>query len=140
MIQIVPIAKTLLAGRRIFLAQSDAVVATRTVAAITGAGGAVSGPYATAAEGLAGFASLGRTADAAVVDLQLRDAGACRIADVLRRSGVPIVFLRNGSAEVPARFRTCPVLTRPTTDHQLVQTLARLLDPAAMIVEARASA
>lgn len=140
MIQRMPIAKTLLSGRRILVAQGDPALADRTASAIAGAGGRVVGPYVRVADCMAYLAGPDGRVDAAAIDLQLRDDGAYRVADRLRRSGVPLLFVRSGFVEVTARFRTCPVLTRPITDHQLVQTLVRLLDPAALIVEARASA
>lgn len=140
MVRAMPIAKTLLAGRRILLMQGDAAVAAQSARAIVGAGGVAIGPHATVTEWLAALGDRASDIDAAVIDLQLGGGAAYRGADTLRRSGVPVVFLRSGMGEVPARFRTFPILMKPATDYQLVQTLARLLDPAALIVEARASA
>jgi DNA-binding response OmpR family regulator len=106
------------AGRRVLLAEDEAVIALDIGDALRRAGYEMVGPAATAgeAERLAREEPL----DAAVLDIGLRDGTAVAVADALAGRGVAFVFLTGYAAEtVPARFRGRPVLGKPVAVERL---------------------
>lgn len=68
--------------------------------------------------------------DAAMLDLNLDGRKSYRVAGALAARGVPFVFSTGYSGEsIDDGYRDRPVLGKPYTDNELVETLTRLFRP-----------
>jgi CheY-like chemotaxis protein len=104
-------------GLRILVVEDEALVAVMIEDMLVDLGARVIGPAATLAEGLALAAA--EALDAAVLDVNVRGQPITPLADILRRSGVPIVFA-TGYGEAPAGpHEKAPVLEKPYTRDDL---------------------
>jgi GAF domain-containing protein len=116
-------------GRRILLAEDEALVALDLAATIAAKGGTVLGPFVSVADALATLSS-GRV-DAAVVDLDLRGEQCIALMDALDRTGIPFLICSGyGAISVPSLFKDRPFIAKPFFADELIRALQRLLPPA----------
>ncbi len=116
-------------GRRILLAEDEALVGLDLAATITAAGGTVVGPFASVADALAALPS--GQIDGAVVDLNLRGERGIALMEALDRAGIPFVICSGYSAiSVPSAFKPRPFVAKPFVAGELVAVLRRVLPPA----------
>jgi CheY-like chemotaxis protein len=107
---------------RILVAEPQAVVALDLQRILRAAGYRVVGPVATAAR--AEHLIEGDKIDCAILDLDLPRRSATAIADLLARSGIPIVFLSAGSLEALVdRHCRRPVVQKPYTGAELLSAV-----------------
>lgn len=118
-----------LKGRRILLAEDEALVGLDLAATIAAAGGTVLGPFVSPADALAALPA-GRV-DAAVVDLNLRGEQTIALMQALDRAGVPFVICSGyGAISVPSLFKPRTFVAKPFVARDLVAALHRVLPPA----------
>lgn len=73
-------------------------------------------------------AARNRDLDAAILDINLGGESAIPLADELSQRGVPIVFASGyGTAILPDRFRTFPMLQKPYLPQELLTALEDVL-------------
>lgn len=66
--------------------------------------------------------------DAAVLDINLRDAPVFPLAVRLRELDVPFAFATGGGSDaIPAQFKTYPVLSKPYTAATFIEGVAALV-------------
>jgi CheY-like chemotaxis protein len=114
-----------LQGLSILVVEDEALVAVMVEDMLVDLGARVVGPASTLTQGIA----LAATAalDAAVLDVTVRGEPVTHLADVLRRSGVPMVFA-TGYGEAPeGQHQDVPVLEKPYTREDLHKALAAAL-------------
>ncbi|MBS0527729.1 MAG: GAF domain-containing protein [Proteobacteria bacterium] len=113
-------------GRRILLAEDEALVGLDLAATITAAGGTVVGPFVGIAEALAVLPS--GQIDAAVVDLNLRGERSIALMEALDRAGIPFLICSGyGPISVPSLFKTRPFVAKPFFADELLAALHRVL-------------
>lgn len=121
-----------LAGKVIFVAEDEYMLADAMVAAIQSAGGVVRGPYTTASEALSILRDAERLPDAAALNIRLLDGVSYPVADELRRLEVPFVFASSRETKsVPERFSCARLLSKPYSAHDVVIALGQLLETGA---------
>jgi CheY-like chemotaxis protein len=114
---------TMLAGKRVLIAEDDPIIALLLEEVLAEAGATIIGPVATVAEGLRADA-----ADAALLDLNLLGGTCAPLADHLAARGTPFVLTSGdaGATPLPAHPAT-PVLAKPFAPEAAVEALAALL-------------
>jgi CheY-like chemotaxis protein len=115
-----------LAGRRVLVAEDEAIAALALTDLLELAGAHVVGPAARLPQALALAATDGL--DAALLDLDLAGERSIDVATRLRARGVPVVFLTgHADAGLPAELADCAVLTKPVGAREVRDALARVL-------------
>lgn len=100
-------------GRRIFLVEDESLIAMRLVAELEDFIWKVIGPASMAEEALRLLAN-GPPPDAALLDVNLRDAPVYPVAQKLTELGVPFAFCTGyDTADQRWRFPGTPVLRKP---------------------------
>jgi GAF domain-containing protein len=118
-------------GRRILLAEDEALVGLDLAATITAAGGTVVGPFVSLANALAALSSA--RVDAAVVDINLRGERSIGLMEALDRARIPFVICSGyGAISVPPAFKSRPFVAKPFFTHELIAALGRILPPTAL--------
>ena len=115
-----------LQGKRVLLAEDEAILAMSVEDMLVQLGCTVVGPALSASEaqGLAEREPL----DGAVLDINMGDGPNFATAHVLKARRVPICFATGyGPAGLPAEYRDVPVLQKPYTELALAEMLQRLL-------------
>ena len=121
-----------LEGRKILIVEDEAPIALALASAVVEAGGAAIGPAATVAVSFALMAD--HKLDGALLDIRLRSETSFPIADVLTVLGIPFVFVSGmSSALMPYTHRDRPLFDKPYEMHEVIATLARLVQPAARV-------
>ena len=116
----------LLSGRSILVVEDEMLVLLNVEDMLTDLGCASVSAAANADQALALIAA--QPFDAAMVDLNLDGTKSYRVADALAARGVPFVFSTGYSGEsLYDDYRDRPVLGKPYSEAQLVETLTRLL-------------
>jgi DNA-binding NtrC family response regulator len=119
-----------LEGRKILIVEDEAPIALSLASAVAQAGGFAVGPAATVAASFALMAD--HTLDGALLDIRLRGETSFPLADVLVVLGIPFVFVSGlSSALMPYPHRDRPLFDKPYEVHDVIATLARLLQPVA---------
>lgn len=114
-------------SRRVLIVEDDYLVASDLARHLKKAGARVLGPSATVADGHA----LVHEAEAAVLDIHLRDTLVFPLADKLQAAGVPFVFYTGEDTdELPARYRSVSVLRKPVDAVQAFEAYFGNSDPA----------
>lgn len=115
-------------GRRILLAEDEALVSLDLAATITASGGTVVRPFPRNADALAALPS--GQIDAAVVDLNLRGERSITLMEGLGRARIPFIICSGyGATSVPPAFKSRPFVAKPFFTHELIAVLARVLPP-----------
>lgn len=115
-------------GRRILLAEDEALVGLDLAATIAAAGGTVLGPFVGVDDALAALSS-GRV-DAAVVDLNLGGERCIALMEALERAGVPFVICSGyGATSVGSPFKSRPFVAKPFLAKELIAALGRVVPP-----------
>ena len=115
-----------LEGRRVLIAEDEAMVALDLERALQGAGCVVVGPVARLERALR--RASGAAIDAALLDVNLADGPVFPVADVLAGRGVPFVFLTGYDGSVlPERFRQRPLCQKPYSSRRLLEVLGAVL-------------
>jgi DNA-binding response OmpR family regulator len=116
--------------RRILVVEDDFLVATLLAEILESVGWQVVGPVAHLATALDAAATEGF--DAAVLDVNLGDQTVYPVAEVLDARRVPFVFVTAcGRGALPPLFCGRPHLGKPFAPGELIDTVARLIAPAA---------
>jgi GAF domain-containing protein len=115
-------------GRRILLAEDEALVGLDLAATIIAAGGTIVGPFVSIAEALAALPTA--QADAAVVDLNMRGERSVALMEALDCARIPFVICSGyGATSVPPAFKSRPFVAKPFLTHALIAALRRVLTP-----------
>ena len=118
-----------LCGQRILVVEDDYYSATDTTRALRGAGAEVLGPCPT--EGAALAEIMKGAPSAAVLDINLGPGASFKLADTLKRGGIPFIFTTGYDDEIiPPELADTPCLQKPIELRQLVRSLANLLSRA----------
>jgi len=116
------------AGRRVLVVEDDFLVSLTTVDFLESIGCEVVGPAArlAAAFELARSESL----DAAVLDINIAGDMVWPVAEILRRRGVPFIFLSAHArfSEIPIPFAAVPRLDKPLEQNRLLRQLSAIWD------------
>ncbi|WP_187969441.1 response regulator [Aquibium microcysteis] len=114
-----------LAGMRILIVEDEFLLADDLAQFFASVGATVLGP----APGVAAARAHLDQADAAVLDINLKDGTVFPIADELFLRRVPFVFFSGmDAASVPERFRFVGSLPKPVSWHSVVDVLVNELD------------
>jgi CheY-like chemotaxis protein len=117
-----------LSGKTVLVAEDEYMLADAIEAAIRSAGGAVQGPFPSAAEALQFLADTPKLPDAAALNIKLRDGDSYPVADELALRGIPYLFASaNSFAALPQRFSRSAMVPKPYAAVQVVQGLTALL-------------
>jgi DNA-binding LytR/AlgR family response regulator len=110
----------------ILIVEDEWLVASTLAERLRELGHEVSGPAPTVASALQLVAD--RMPAAALLDVALGTENSFAVATMLRRQGVPFVFLTGYlNVDLPAEFAGETVLGKPVGDSELEATLGRLL-------------
>lgn len=117
-----------LTGQRVLVVEDNFYLADDLRRGLRAAGAEIVGPIPRSAPALEAVARDGF--DAAVVDINLGDGPSFVLADALKTSGVPFVFV-TGYDEVliPDRLADVPTVQKPADIRAIVQAVADLLAP-----------
>jgi CheY-like chemotaxis protein len=112
---------------RILVVEDEYFIADDMACALRELGAEVVGPVPTKEKALA-VVALDEKLDAAVLDINLRDATAFAVADALNARGIPFVFSTGyASAHVPSEHRDVPRWEKPFDPHDLARALPGIL-------------
>lgn len=114
-----------LSGRSILIVEDEMLVLLNIEDMLSDHGCTSVSSAASADQAIAFIAT--QSFDAALVDLNLNGMKSYRVADALAARGVPFVFSTGYSKDsVDEGYRDRPVLGKPYSDVELVETLTRL--------------
>ena len=116
------------AGRRVLVVEDDFLVSLTTVDFLESIGCEVVGPAARLATAFE--LSQSESLDAAVLDLNIAGDMVWPVAEVLRRRGVPFIFLSAHPrlSEIPIPFAAVPRLEKPLEQNRLLRQLSVIWD------------
>ena len=116
-----------LRGKRFLIVEDEPLIALEIMAGLESAGVDVEGPVGSAEDALRAIDDDG-SFDGVLLDGNLRGEPADEIAAALTRRNIPFVFVTGyGRQALPESFGQSPMLTKPFTQEQLLQTAARLV-------------
>jgi signal transduction histidine kinase/DNA-binding response OmpR family regulator len=116
-----------LRGKRFLIVEDEPLIALEIMAGLEGVGVDVQGPVGSVEEALRAIDDDG-SFDGVLLDANLRGEPAGEIAAALTRRNIPFVFVTGyGRQALPESFGQSPMLTKPFTQEQLLQTAARLV-------------
>jgi PAS domain S-box-containing protein len=118
-------------GARILLVEDEALVAADTAARLEAIGHAVTATASSLED--AKVAAVDADIDAAVLDVNLGGELSFPVADLLRKRGLPFVFVTGYQPEglIPCRFSDAPVVRKPSPAGSLERALAEVISSAA---------
>jgi DNA-binding LytR/AlgR family response regulator len=112
-----------LSGCRILLVEDDFLIGESVAAIVQEAGGSTIGPFATMIEALGCLSDL-EAIDGAVLDVGLEGEFSYPLAEALRTTRIPFLFLTGRSKqELPADFASATHLQKPFNASSLVKAL-----------------
>jgi DNA-binding response OmpR family regulator len=116
-----------LAGRRVLVAEDDPLIAAELQDALSDHGAEVVGPVPTVRAAMAAIKA--DPPDAAVLDVNLRDATSAPIVDLLRATAVPHVLVTGYSRNLldDSCLRESTILSKPVRRRELIAILERAL-------------
>jgi PAS domain S-box-containing protein len=115
-----------LRGKRFLIVEDEPLIALEVVAGLESAGVDVEGPVGSAKDALRAIEEA--SFDGVLLDANLRGEPAGEVAAALTRRNIPFVFVTGyGHQSLPESFGQSPMLTKPFTQAQLLQTAARLV-------------
>ncbi len=107
----------------ILVVEDEFLIALDIVAALEGAGLAVSGPASTVGDALARIEN--EPLRGALLDAHLGGESAERIADALSARGLPFAFVSGyGPESLPEPYRNARLVRKPFTDNDLLAAIA----------------
>jgi DNA-binding response OmpR family regulator len=111
----------------VLVLEDNASVSLLIEGELTDAGLAVAGPFATCTKALRFLETA--TADAAIVDVMLKDGGCHPVVEELRRQGVPFVIFSGRHRAEPAwsSFADAPWIDKPAPPRMLVEAVQTML-------------
>ena len=117
-----------LIGRRVLVAEDDPLIAAELQDALSDQGAEVVGPVPTVRAAMAVIEAAGPP-DAAVLDVNLRDATSAPIVDLLRAAAVPHVLVTGYSRNLldHSCLREATILSKPVRQRELIANLERAL-------------
>ncbi|MDB5661656.1 MAG: domain S-box protein [Cypionkella sp.] len=117
-----------LVGRRVLIVEDEFLVAMDIEGTLMDAGCTVVGPAYSVAQALV-VLSAEETVDIAIIDANLQGQSVTPILRELAKQNVPFVFATGyGREALPAEWQTSPLIAKPFTPSQLIETLDRLLN------------
>ncbi|MBT8485224.1 MAG: response regulator [Phycisphaerales bacterium] len=117
-----------LEGRRILLAEDALAIAEEMATALGDAGVDVIGPFPRLDRLIEAIETPGFSADAALLDVDLRGVDVFPAAKRLKALGVPFILTTGFAAEhIPPDFRDEPRLEKPVDLNVLMKELCQLL-------------
>jgi len=115
-----------LSGRRVLLAEDEALLALELSLELEDAGAevVVTGSLAESLD------AAGQPFDGAILDVNLCGEEVFPAAEALMRKGVPLLFYtgHGRAAEIAPRFPEAVTLNKPVESRRLIETLAMLID------------
>ena len=119
-----------LTGRHILVVEDEYYLATDAARALQGAGANVIGPVPT--EDAARATLRDQRPDAVVLDINLGSGATFKLAEYLKDSGIPFVFVTGYDATaIPDEFKGIDCLEKPVHLRQIVTSISRLVRPVA---------
>src|SRR6476661_202093 len=116
-----------LRGKRFLIVEDEPLIALEIMAGLESVGVDVEGPVGSVEDALRAIDDDG-SFDGVLLDANLRGEPAGEIAAALTRRNIPFVFVTGyGRQALPESFGQSPMLTKPFTQEQLLQTAARLV-------------
>jgi CheY-like chemotaxis protein len=116
-----------LRGKRFLIVEDEPLIALEITAGLENAGMDVEGPVSSVEDALRAIDDDG-SFDGVLLDANLRGEPAGEIAAALTRRNIPFVFVTGyGRQALPESFGQSPMLAKPFTQEQLLQTAARLV-------------
>jgi len=114
------------AGRRVLVVEDDFLVSLATIDFLENIGCEVVGPAARL--GMAIRLAQSESLDAAVLDINLAGDMVWPVAEVLRRRGVPFIFLSAHPrlSEIPVPFAAVPRMEKPLEQNRLLRQLSAI--------------
>ncbi|NDV88951.1 response regulator [Aurantimonas aggregata] len=110
-------------GRSILIIEDEALIAMEMQEAVEAAGGTVLGPVPSVQEAMA-LISAGRAIDAAILDIRLTDGISIAVAQRLKSSGVPLIFVTGYDGwHMPDDLEDVPVYQKPNDPENVVRVL-----------------
>jgi CheY-like chemotaxis protein len=115
-------------GLRVLVVEDRGLIASQLAQILCQAGCTVVGPAATLMAGLDLAQREGNALDAALLDIDLRGEPVYLLAEALRASEVPFMFLTGyGQMVIPETWRDAPRLEKPVNASSLRNALQRLV-------------
>ena len=113
-------------GKRILIVEDEFFIALVVEEALQSAGYVTVGPIATLSKAI--VAADTAEFDAAVLDINLNGEMAYPVAEKLLARGKRLVFTTGyGLHDMPARFRSLPVVAKPFLANRLVDAISKIL-------------
>jgi CheY-like chemotaxis protein len=119
-----------LAGAKILVVEDEAIIAAFVVDILEELGARVVGPAYSVPQALA--LATAEPIDAALLDVNVRDASVIPVRDALRSRGIPIVFATGyGASQSREITMGSPVIDKPYSPERIARALAECLGPEA---------
>lgn len=117
-----------LVGRKILLVEDEYLAAFDLSDFLEKAGADIVGPVSNVTDAIALFQKSDELF-CAVIDVRLQDGPSYALADILKASGQPFVFLTGHDlAELNRKYPGTPMLEKPVSYEKLLDTLISLAD------------
>jgi CheY-like chemotaxis protein len=117
-----------LAGRQLLVLEDDYLSATTLACYLQAHGAQVVGPVSNVADAMKAIDTCGPL-DAAILDVSLQDDNSYAVADRLRGSGVPSVFITGYEREdLPAAYDSVPLLSKPFGMQEMLRVVLQELE------------
>jgi DNA-binding response OmpR family regulator len=119
-----------LSGHRVLVVEDEYYIAKDAARALRGAGADVLGPCRD--EEAANIVVALNRPDAVLVDIDLGDGPCFTLAESLRASGIPFLFVTGYDDDmIPPKFDKVERLLKPVEPWQMLTAVSRLLNPGA---------
>jgi response regulator RpfG family c-di-GMP phosphodiesterase len=116
-------------AKRVLLVEDEMLVGMMMRDLLVSAGLSVVGPVSSLSEAMTAAANV--DVDAGVLDVNMGTEFVYPLAEVLKKKGIPFVFVTGYSAEtIDPRFRDCNVLQKPIDVASLKSCMSALFDTA----------
>ncbi|KQT53307.1 hypothetical protein ASG43_19030 [Aureimonas sp. Leaf454] len=110
-------------GKNILIVEDEAIIAMEMAQAVKAAGGSVLGPVPSV-EGAMDIVHGEIQIDGAILDIRLQDGISIEVAQALKKSGVPIIFVTGyDDWFMPEELEDVPVERKPNDPEDVVRVL-----------------
>jgi DNA-binding response OmpR family regulator len=124
-----PFSSDALSGITVLMVEDDRFVAEYVLSVIRAAGGAALGPFPSSMEAVASLAEDVPRPQVALLNITVGDKEGFCVADELTRTSIPVIFSSGHPAvELPSRFSSRPLLTKPFAAYQIVEELIAVVN------------